>query len=698
METNQNSSSNSNNNPHQSTPSGATRRPNSQSPNNHRPRGSGSSNGRPNLRRPNPQNRGRSNGGEQNRTNSLDLKSSKSRAMHASRRSQDDAHKAIATMNVVDTKLKEYSAGPVKKDTLRVVFLGGMNGIGTHNMVVFEYNNDAIVVDCGMDLTLGKLPGVNFGISDIDYLLKIKEKVRGYVFTHAHLDHVGATPYVLHRVPAKVYGSGFTSGFVGNRFEEEHFHLRGVDYTPETVSMNMDNHERLILGAFTIELIRVTHSTPDCSMVVIDTPVGRLVHTGDFRLDPEPLDRRPTDMARLKELANDDKQILLLMEEGTYAQSEGRVPTESTLQASFEDIMQKTEGRVFVSSFSSNMNRVQMIVQEAARFGRKVCITGRSMLNYLELAVRQGLIKIPQGTIVPTREALNLNDRELCIITTGGQGEPNAGLTRMSTGDHREFQLKAGDSVVLSSTPIPGNEVSMEKLEDDLTRKGVKLYTARNHSVDGCGPLHVSGHAKREELQEVIRLLKPKYFIPMYAGPRHRKYLAELAVQTGMPATNVFNIEDGEVVEFDQKQSGKRAGKVHSGTILIDETGMEVPSLVVKDRLVMQESGIVSVVLTLDKKSGRVLSSPDIITRGFIHIKANEKLMNDLRDALRQLAQQRFKRSSIDEFKSDLKEFVTHYIYEHTQRSPIVIPVVNIIGGGRMDPKKKKAPAPDCTH
>lgn len=624
------------------------------------------------------------------------LKSSRSRAIQASRRGQDDANKAITNMNVVEGKLRNETAGSLKKDTLRIVFLGGMNGIGTHNMVVFEYNNDAIVVDCGIDLTLGQLPGVNFGVSDIDYLLKIKDKVKGYVFTHAHLDHVGAVPQVIPRVPAKIYGSHFTCGFIEERFKDDHFHLKDANFVPETVPMNMDNHERLIIGSFTIELIRVTHSTPDCSMIVIDTPVGRIVHTGDFRLDPEPLDKRPTDMARLKSLATDDKKVLILMEEGTYAQAPGRVPTESTLQESFSGIFAKTTGRIFVASFSSNMNRVQMIVQEAAKHGRKVCITGRSMLNYLELAVRLGLVKIPQGTIVPVREALNVPEDQLCIITTGGQGEQNAGLTRMSTGDHREFKLKAGDTVVLSSTPVPGNEVSMEKLEDDLTRMGAKLYTARNFEVDGSGPLHVSGHARRDELAEVINLLKPKYFIPMYAGPRFRKYLAELAVKNGVPASNVFQIEDGEVLEVDTNQSAKRTGKVHAGTILIDETGMEVPSLVVKDRLIMQENGIVSVVLTIDKRSRRLISSPDIITRGFIYIKENEHIMNGLRDHLRKMTAERYGRTTLDEFKYELKDFVTHYLYEHTNRSPIVIPVVNIIGGNSRDPQKKTPPKPDC--
>lgn len=649
---------------------------------NRHPRGRGP-NGRPNNGRP---------------STSGPLVSSRSKAIQASRRSQDDANKAITNFNVVEGKLKNDSAGPVKKDTLRIVFLGGMNGIGTHNFVVLEYNDDAIVVDCGMDLTLGALPGVNFGISDIDYLLKIKHKVKGYIFTHAHLDHVGAVPHVLPKVPAKVYGSAFTCGFIEERFKDDHFHLRDQEYTPECVPMNMDNHERLIIGCFTIELIRVTHSTPDSSMAVIDTPVGRIIHTGDFRLDPEPLDKRPTDMERLRSLATDSKKVLVLMEEATYAQAPGRVPTESTLQKSFSEIMDKTRGRIYAASFSSNMNRVQMIVQEAAAHGRKVCITGRSMLNYLELSVKLGLVKIPAGAIIPVREALNVPDDQLVIITTGGQGEANAGLTRMSTGEHRDFKLKAGDTVVLSSTPVPGNEVSMEKLEDDLTRMGVKLYTARNHEVDGSGPLHVSGHARRDELAEVIELLKPKYLVPMYAGPRHRKYLAELGLESGMSASNIFLVEDGEVLEFSQDGGAKKAGKIHSGTILIDETGMVVPSLVVKDRLIMKQDGIVSIVLTIDKRSRRLISSPDIITRGFIYIKENEDLMNGLRDHLRKMTAERYGRSTLDEFKYELKDFVTHYLYEHTNRSPIVIPVVNVIGGNASDPKKKPAPQPDCDH
>jgi ribonuclease J len=630
------------------------------------------------------------------------LISSRSRALQAIRRAQDNANKSIGELGVVEGRLKNDSAGPVKKDTLRVVFLGGMNGIGTHNLTVIEYNDNALVVDCGMDLTLGALPGVNFAVSDIDYLLKIKHKVKGYVFTHAHLDHVGAISQVLPKVPAKIYGSSFTCGFIEKQAQknhsDDHFHLGDEGLTVETVPMNMDNHERLIVGCFTIELIRATHSTPDSSMVIIDTPVGRIVHTGDFRLDPEPLDKRPTDMERLKSLATDDQKVLILMEEATYSQSPGRVPTESTLQNSFAEIFQKAQGRIFVSSFSSNMNRVQMIVQEATKSGRKVCVTGRSMLNYLEIAVRLGLIKIPQGAVITSREAANMPDNELCIIATGGQGENGAGLTRMSTGDHREFKLTHEDTIVISSTPVPGNEISMERLANNITRMGAKIYSARTHEVDGSGPLHVSGHARREELAEVIRLLKPKYFIPMYAGPRHRKYLAELAVETGMPASNVFMIEDGETLEFNQEQKAKKGGKVHAGSVLIDETGMEVPGLVVKDRLIMQQDGIVSVVLTIDKRSKRLVSSPDIITRGFVYIKQNEDLMNGLRDHLKKMTAERYGRSTLDEFKYELKDFVTHYLYEHTQRSPIVIPVVNVIGGSKNDPQRRDKPQQDCQH
>jgi ribonuclease J len=304
------------------------------------------------------------------------------------------------------------------------------------------------------------------------------------------------------------------------------------------------------------------------------------------------------------------------------------------------------------------------------------------MLSHIELAVKLGHIRIPADTVVAVKDIVNMPDNKVVVLCTGGQGETNSALQRMSTGQHPQFKLKFGDTVVQSSTPIPGNEVSYDKLADDLTNLGVKIFSAKFFEVDGCGPLHVSGHAKRDEHRELIDLLKPKYLIPMYAGPRNRKYLAELGMDSGIRGSNILMLDDGEAIEFDNEATLRKVGQARVGTVLIDETGMMVPGLVVKDRLVMQQDGIVMIMLTLNRRGGRLLTSPDIITRGFIYIKQNEDLMQGLRNGLRELARLRFGKGSIDDFKQEIKDFTTHFLYEHTQRSPIVIPVLNVLGGG----------------
>lgn len=606
------------------------------------------------------------------------MNTNRGEAMRAGRRQHETATKTIGQYKLAESPPVMPAKLSEADKRLRVVSLGGQNGGGDHNMIVIEYGNDAVVIDSGFNLSV-ELPGVNFMISDISYLESIKHKVRGYVFTHGHLDHIGATPYVLPRVPAPVYGSQFTCGMVEKQFEEDHFHL-DAPFAPQAIPMNMDNHEKLILGCFKIELVRVTHSIPDCSMVVIDTPVGRIINTGDFRLDPEPLDHRPSDVARMKELGKDG--VLLLMSESTTTYREGRTPTEHSLQPSFIDIMKSAPGRVFFAQFSSNINRMQMIINASVEHGRKVAIAGRSMIAHVELSVRLGNIKIPKGALVPIREMVNLPPDQVVVVCTGGQGEQNAALQRMSIGDHQHIKLREGDTVVVCSTPIPGNEVSYELIGDDLTRRGVRLFRAPTHDIDGCGPLHVSGHASRDEFKETIEMFRPRYFMPIYGGPRNRKYHVELAQEVGMSKDQCFSRENGEALEFDE------TGKVYTDTlvpvasVLIDNVGMVVPGVVVKDRIVMQEDGIVSVIITVDRRTGRLLSSPDIITRGFIYIRDNEAIMNGLRDVVKRLLATRFATQDLDQFKQDMKDNIVHYLYDNTRRSPMVIPVVNAIGGG----------------
>jgi ribonuclease J len=448
----------------------------------------------------------------------------------------------------------------------------------------------------------------------------------------------------------------------------------------KTVVMNEDTHERLKIGEFFVELIRVTHSIPGSTMVVVDTPIGRLINTGDFRLDPNPLDHEKTDIERIKQLA--DEGVLALMSESTTTERPGRTPSESTIEKSFIDIMDSAPGRIFVGLFSTNMNRVQMIVNAAVHHNKKVAMDGRSMVSTLEMAVRNGFMKIPKGTFVPIANAATMKDEQIVVVCTGSQGEPNSALMRMSAGEHKHVSLKEQDTVILSSSPIPytGNDALVRSMVDDLMRKGVHVHRHETYVVDKGGPLHVSGHASQDEYSEMIAMFKPKFFIPIYGDYTAKKYHIDLAIETGVPRANTINAGNGDIIAL-TKTKMEVEGQVPHGTILVDQTGAIVSTVVVKDRVLLAEEGLVAVVLTIDKKSGALLTSPDIISRGFIYMKDNEELMTAFRNELRRAVTQRFKRVDLDRFKAELKDYVTHFLYEQTQRSPIVIPVVNVIGG-----------------
>ncbi|HIA92305.1 TPA: ribonuclease J [Candidatus Saccharibacteria bacterium] len=660
----------------------------------------GSSNSKPSAKKPASRNNNTKQNGGAKKTNRIQtngMETHRGQAIRASRRTHEMADKLIEIHNVQEiSPERRANVKPLTdKEVLRLTPLGGQDGIGEKNMQVLEYGDTAVVIDCGMDLGID-LPGVNFGIPDASYLDKIKHKLKGYIITHGHLDHIGGMPYVVPKYPAPIYGSHFTIGMVKKVMGDRERGVEVENFEPEFVEMNMDNHEKLKLGDFYVELIRMTHSIPDSSAVVIETPLGRVINSGDFRLDPEPLDHRPSDVERLKEFGKDGK-TLLLMSDSTNSQKEGRTPTESTLEPSFHDIITKAEGRVFVASFSSNMNRIQMIINAAVAAGRKVAIDGRSMLSTLELAVKLGTIKVPRGTVTTLKSMPNLPDREVLVVQTGGQGELNASLQRMSVGEHQYLKLKEGDTVVISSTPIPGNNVRYDQISDDLIRLGVRLYRAPTHKVDGVGPLHVSGHASREEQLELIDYVKPKYFIPIYAGPLHRKYHMENAIYNGgFDSRNTFMLDAGETMDF-VNGVAKYGPKVPVGTQLVDNTGSLVPSVVVKDRVVLAEDGVVTVIVTVDRKSGRLLTSPDIITRGFIYMRDNAELMDGIRNELKRAVNQRFKRVELDRFKQELKDHITHFLFEHTRRSPMVIPVVNAIGSNGKSQIKPK-PKPDASH
>jgi ribonuclease J len=608
------------------------------------------------------------------------LSTSRGQAVRAQRRSQADAQRianqyvSADSANVANrlTRANQIDDQP----RLKIIGLGGMDGGGSKNMILLEYMNDAIILDCGNDLGVD-LPGINYGIADTAYLEEIQPKLRAYVITHGHLDHIGGLPHIVPRFPAPIYGSKFSIGRVEEIFENfglpmpEGFELK-------TVTMNENTHERLKIGEFYVELVRITHSIPGSTCIVIDTPVGRIINTGDFRLDPNPLDHERSDIERLTELGNEG--VLALLSESTTTERLGRTPSESTIEQSFKDIMDNAPGRIFVGLFSTNMNRVQMIINAAVHHNKKVAMDGRSMVSTLEMAVRHGFVRIPKGTFVPIASAATMKDTDLVVVCTGSQGEPSSALQRMSNGEHRHVKLKEQDTVILSSTPIPysGNDSAIRTMVDDFLKKGVHVFRHETREVDGVGPLHVSGHASRDEYADMITMTKPKFFIPIYGDFTAKRYHVDLAVEQGIPRANTANVGNGEIISLTPDKM-EVAGEVPHGTILVDQTGALVSNVVVKDRVLLSEEGLVAIVLTIDKKTGALLTSPDIISRGFIYMRDNEEIMHGVRTELKRAVAQRFKRIDLDRFKAELKDHVTHYLFEHTQRSPIVIPVVNII-------------------
>ncbi len=610
---------------------------------------------------------------------------SRGAAVRAQKRSQMDAQRVANQYMPAANDEKRRANFIDDSPRLKIIGLGGMDGGGSKNMMLVEYVNDAVILDCGNDLGVD-LPGINYGIVDTTYLESIKHKIRAYIITHGHLDHIGGLPHIVPKYPAPIYGSKFTIGRVEEIFEN--FGLPMPDgFELQTVTMNENTHERLKVGEFFVELVRITHSIPGSTCIVLDTPVGRIINTGDFRFDPNPLDHERSDLERLEELGKEG--VLALLSESTTVERMGRTPSESTIEQSFIDIMNQAPGRIFVGLFSTNMNRVQMIINAAVHNGKKVAMDGRSMVSTLEMAVRHGFVRIPKGTFVPIASAATMKDTELVVVCTGSQGEPSSALQRMANGEHRHVKLKEQDTVVLSSTPIPesGNDSLIGAMVDGLVKKGVHVFEHRFHDLDGVGPLHVSGHASRDEYADMINLTKPKFFIPIYGAYRTKQRHVELAIEQGIPRANTINALNGDVIALTEDKM-ELIGEVPAGTILVDQTGAIVNNVVVKDRVLLAEEGLVAVVLTVDKHTGNLLTSPDIISRGFIYMREQEEIMNGLRNEVRRAVQQRFKRVDLDRFKAELKDHMTHFLFEQTQRSPIVIPVVNVIAGGKGEGAK----------
>ncbi|MEA3424021.1 MAG: ribonuclease J [Bacillota bacterium] len=549
-----------------------------------------------------------------------------------------------------------------KEKKLKIIPLGGMNEIGK-NMTVFEYDNEIVIIDTGLKFPEDNMLGIDLVIPDISYLEKNKEKIKGIVFTHAHEDHIGAIPYVLKKFDAPLYGTKFVLGLITNKLKEH----KDIS-KPEMINKNPG--DKFKIGKFEIEFIHVSHSIPDAVAIAIRTPKDLIVHTGDFKIDYTPIDGKVIDLARFAELGREG--VTLLLGESTNAEREGHTMSESTVGETFEQIFRHTKGRIIVASFSSNVHRIQQIINAAVMEDKKVAISGRSMLNVTSVALELGYLKLPKDTIIEVTDIDRYPDNEIVLITTGSQGEPMSALTRMANKDHRFVQIRGNDTIVLSSSPIPGNEKSIKNVINKL------LETGANVIYESLADVHVSGHACREELKLIHTLVKPKYFIPIHGEYSHLKHHRDLAVSLGMNLNNIFILENGDVVEIADGNMVKEK-KVPSGIVLIDGLGVgDVGNIVLRDRKILSEDGLIIIILALDKETGNLKSGPDIISRGFVYVRESEKLVRSSKKVVMK-SFEKCQEKNIREWsniKNALRVSLRDYIYSQTKRNPMILPII----------------------
>ena len=579
--------------------------------------------------------------------------------------------------SLADAKKQPRTKGPV----LKVMPIGGLGEMGIgKNMMAIEYDDEIIVIDAGFLFPGSDYPGINYITPDITYLEENKHKIRAQVFTHGHLDHIGAFRHFAHRIPVPVYGSRFTLGMIQRTMEEA-----TSGFTPDYHEMDPESHERVQVGDnFSIELVRVNHSIPDATAVVIRTPLGVLVDTGDWRFEDDPVDGKKFDLERLTEIATKEG-ILMLMNESTNCESEGtHNHGEFDIQVSMGQVMDKyPNSRLILSCFSSQIHRMQVILEEAKKHDRKVAFAGYSMIQNLEVALRAGTIKIPKDVVVKMEDVVKLPDGKVTIVCTGSQGEFNAVLNRMASGAHKFIKIKNSDVVVFSSNPIPGNEKYVVRTVDGLMREGSDVIQNGKTHLTGVGPLHLSGHGYYDDHVKLINALNPTYYMPIHGEFHMLVHNAELAEkEAAIPRDNIFVCDSGDVIEI-TPDGAKKNGRIPVGGIMYDDSGAIVSEVVLKDRIHMATEGMFVVVLTVQRGSGRLMTSPDIISRGFIYLRDSEELMGAIRQYLKQKVARSFggKKIDLDQIKKELKDEITHILYDQTRRTPIVIPVINEIGG-----------------
>ena len=552
---------------------------------------------------------------------------------------------------------------PVRRTPVKIIPLGGLNEIGK-NFTVIECSNDMFVIDCGLAFPDSEMPGVDIVIPDFSYVEKNREKLRGVVLTHGHEDHIGGLPYFLKKFNVPVYGTRLTLGLVEGKLKEHG--LLG------SVKLNVVTPRQTVkLGCMAVEFIRVNHSIPDAVGMAIHTPAGVLIHTGDFKVDYTPIEGGIIDLPRFAELGN--KGVLALMADSTNAERPGYTMSERKVGESFVKLFNKAEGkRIIIATFASNVHRVQQIINNAVTHGRKVAVSGRSMVNVISKGIELGYLKVPDGVLVDIDTVSRYAPEKMVIVTTGSQGEPMSALTRMSANEHRNVTITPMDFIIISANPIPGNEKYVTKVVNDLMRLGAEVIYESMYEV------HVSGHACQEEQKLLLSITKPKFFIPVHGEYKHLMKHRDTALSVGIPESNIIIADIGNVIETDGVDM-KITGQVPAGKVLVDGLGVgDVGAIVLRDRKHLAQDGLIIAVATIDRASGDILAGPDVVSRGFVYVRESEELMTEAQKLLTETLQDCLDRNMKDwnTIKGRMKDNLSDFIFTKTKRSPMILPII----------------------
>jgi len=545
------------------------------------------------------------------------------------------------------------------KPRLKIIPLGGLSEIGK-NMMLIEYADDIIIIDAGLMFPEEEMLGIDLVIPDISYLLEHREKIRGIIVTHGHEDHVGALPYLLPQLNVPVYSTKLTQGLISVKLKERR-------KLSEAKLKMIPPGGTLTLGKFKIEFFPVCHSIPDSVGLIIQTPVGTIVHSGDFKIDYTPVSGKPTDLSRLAQLGA--QGVLLLLADSTYAELPGYTPSEKVVGETLDHIMADAPGRVIVTTFSSLVSRVQQVIDSAAKHQRRVCIVGRSMTDTSNMALELGYLKAPDGILARIDEVRGIPRDKIVFVTTGSQGEPTSALVRMANRDHRQLHILRGDTVVFSASPIPGNEALINRTVDSLFRQGAQVLYSK------VSPVHVHGHASQEELKLLVNLVKPKFFVPIHGEYRHLTIHAQIAQSVGIPKENIFVLEDGDILELNP-QTGKIAGKVSAGNVYVDGLSVgDIGTVVLRDRKMLSRDGIVVVIIAINRQTGKLIGRPDIISRGFVDTREARDMIEESRNLVaRTLDHGRDRPADWSFISAKVRDMLNRFYYEQTKRRPMILP------------------------